>query len=50
MKGDKLRAVILTPTRELALQIYKHMSSIGRSSEVGVVLVVGGLSVEKQIR
>jgi len=50
VKGDKLRAVILTPTRELALQIYKHVSSIGRSSEVGVVLVVGGLSVEKQIR
>ena len=48
-KGDKLRAVVLTPTRELALQIYKHILAVA-GGQVGVVVVVGGLSVEKQIR
>ena len=51
-RGDKLRAVVLTHTRELALQVYKHISALSECGEspVGVVVVVGGLSVEKQIR
>jgi len=51
-RGDKLRAVVLTPTRELALQVYKHIAAISECGEspVGVMVVVGGLSVEKQIR
>ena len=49
-RGDKLRAVVLTPTRELALQIHKHLARVGGCGGVGVVVVVGGLSVDKQIR
>ena len=51
-RGDKLRAVVLTPPRELALQVYKHISALSECGEspVGVMVVVGGLSVEKQIR
>ena len=36
--------------RNLSGQVYKHVSSIGSGAGVGVVVVVGGLSVEKQVR
>ena len=36
--------------RKLSAQVYKHVSSIGSGAGVGVVVVVGGLSVEKQVR
>ena len=49
-KGDRLRALIVTPTRELAIQIQNHLASIASSTGVGVVTVVGGMSVEKQLR
>jgi len=50
VRGDKLRALIVTPTRELAIQIQNHLLSIATSTGVGVVTVVGGMSVEKQLR
>jgi len=50
VRGDKLRALIVTPTRELAIQIQNHLVSIATSTGVGVVTVVGGMSVEKQLR
>ena len=49
-QGDSLRALIVTPTRELAIQIQNHLASIASSTGVGVVTVVGGMSVEKQLR
>jgi len=49
-QGDRLRALIVTPTRELAIQIQNHLASIASSTGVGVVTVVGGMSVEKQLR
>merc|ERR1712025_556431 len=49
-KGDKLRAIILTPTRELAMQVRDHMAAAAKYAGVRVAVVVGGLSVEKQIR
>ena len=48
--GDKLRALVLTPTRELAMQIYSHLTAVAKYTGVGVAVVVGGLSVEKQLR
>jgi len=49
-KGDKLRALILTPTRELAMQVHKHLVVAAKHTGVRVAVVVGGLSVEKQVR
>lgn len=49
-RGDKLRGVILTPTRELAVQITKHLQVLAGAAGLGVAVVVGGLSAEKQIR
>jgi len=49
-KGDKLRALILTPTRELAMQVTNHLVVAAKHTGVRVAVVVGGLSVEKQVR
>ena len=43
-------ALILTPTRELALQVQSHLLAAGRYSAVSVVTLTGGLSREKQLR
>jgi len=49
-KGDKLRALVLTPTRELAMQVHSHLVVAAKHTGVRVAVVVGGLSVEKQVR
>ena len=45
-----LRALILCPTRELALQVAKDMSAAARTLCVRVVALVGGISPQKQAR
>ncbi|KAI9922145.1 hypothetical protein PsorP6_000200 [Peronosclerospora sorghi] len=44
------KALILTPTRELALQIQHHLEKMVHHREIGVVTLVGGMSVQKQRR
>jgi len=48
--GGQLQALILTPTRELAIQVRDHLVVAAKHTNVGVAVVVGGMSVEKQIR
>ncbi|CAG0883927.1 unnamed protein product [Cyprideis torosa] len=43
-------ALILTPTRELALQIKNHILQVAKYTHVKVACIVGGLSKEKQER
>ncbi len=43
-----LRALILAPTRELAIQIYKDAMEIGDNTEFRTVLAYGGTDYEKQ--
>ncbi|KAK6914186.1 DEAD/DEAH box helicase domain [Dillenia turbinata] len=45
-----LRALIITPTRELALQITDHLMAVAKGINITVVPVVGGMSTEKQER
>uniref|UniRef100_A0A803Q4E7 DEAD-box ATP-dependent RNA helicase 13 n=1 Tax=Cannabis sativa TaxID=3483 RepID=A0A803Q4E7_CANSA len=45
-----LRALIITPTRELALQVTDHLKAIGKDTNMRVVPIVGGMSSEKQAR
>ncbi|XP_055813766.1 DEAD-box ATP-dependent RNA helicase 13 [Solanum dulcamara] len=45
-----LRALIITPTRELALQVTDHLKEAARHSNFRVVPIVGGMSSEKQER
>ncbi len=44
------RAVILSPTRELALQIEKDALDIGKYAGLHVVSLVGGVDYDKQIK
>ena len=45
-----LRALILTPTRELAVQIERSILSYGRFTNLKVLSVYGGVSISTQIR
>lgn len=47
---DFLQALILTPTRELALQIKRHIDIVSKYTGVKVVVIVGGLAEQKQER
>ncbi|KAL1459750.1 hypothetical protein WDU94_011705 [Cyamophila willieti] len=49
-KRNKLYALILTPTRELAIQVQNHILDAAKYTPVKVACVVGGMSTEKQIR
>lgn len=44
------KALILTPTRELALQIHQHLEKMVRHREIGIVTLVGGMAIQKQHR
>ncbi|KAK4425372.1 DEAD-box ATP-dependent RNA helicase 13 [Sesamum alatum] len=45
-----LRALIVTPTRELALQVSDHLKAVALGTNIRVVPIVGGMSTEKQER
>lgn len=46
----KLYSLILTPTRELAQQIYKHLKAIAKYTQVTIACIIGGLAQVKQER
>ena len=46
----KIKAIILTPTRELAIQVNDEMNRIAKFSNIRVTPVYGGSSIENQIR
>ncbi|RDX93054.1 DEAD-box ATP-dependent RNA helicase 13 [Mucuna pruriens] len=45
-----LRALIITPTRELALQVADHLKAVAKYINVRVTPIVGGILAEKQER
>ncbi|KAM7293060.1 ATP-dependent RNA helicase DDX24 [Ixodes scapularis] len=45
-----LQALVLTPTRELAIQVKQHLQAAAKYTGIGVVNVIGGLSADKQLR
>src|SRR5262249_24962569 len=49
-KGAGLRALVLTPTRELALQIDTNLRAYGRHLSLRSAVVVGGVSMNGQIQ
>ena len=48
--GNKPQALILSPTRELAIQIDEAFSRIGAGSGIRSAVVVGGMSESKQLQ
>lgn len=49
-KSKLPQALILSPTRELAMQIYEELQRIGKYNGSRMVCVYGGSDIEKQIR
>ncbi|CAM6088553.1 unnamed protein product [Calypogeia fissa] len=49
-KQGPLRALIISPTRELALQICEHLKAAAKWTNVRVVPIVGGIATQKQQR
>jgi ATP-dependent RNA helicase DeaD len=45
----KVQALILTPTRELALQVARELESLGKNRGVRVVAIYGGAPMPKQV-
>ncbi|MGZ8161794.1 MAG: DEAD/DEAH box helicase [Methylobacter sp.] len=49
-KPRKVRALILTPTRELAAQVYESVKTYGKHLPLIAEAIVGGASINMQIR
>lgn len=49
-KGDYISSIILTPTRELAIQIYEELNKLSKYEKVKVLPIYGGDSISKQIK
>ncbi|CAG8518190.1 9584_t:CDS:10 [Acaulospora morrowiae] len=49
VKGQ-LTGLILTPTRELAIQIKEHLINMSKSGAIKIIAVVGGMAIQKQKR
>ncbi|KAI7875570.1 P-loop containing nucleoside triphosphate hydrolase protein [Lichtheimia hyalospora FSU 10163] len=47
---SRLYGLILTPTRELAMQVKDHIVNIAKFSKIKVAAIVGGMSIDKQQR
>jgi ATP-dependent RNA helicase DeaD len=48
--GDRVRALVLVPTRELAMQVAEALHKYGRLLEIRVLPVFGGQSIGLQLR
>ena len=48
-KGKKIRALIISPTRELAVQIQQNFKTYAQFSNLRSLVVFGGASIEPQI-
>lgn len=49
-KTDAIGAIVLTPTRELAIQVYEELNKLSKYDKVNVLAVYGGDSISRQIR
>lgn len=50
IRGGKTQALIMCPTRELAVQVAKEIAFLGRGMGIAVVPVYGGQSIDVQFR
>ena len=50
LRAGSVQALILTPTRELAIQVSEEISSLKDSSGLQVIPVYGGQSIDQQLR
>jgi ATP-dependent RNA helicase DeaD len=48
-RREEIQAVVLTPTRELAVQVAEEVGEIGRGRGIRVVTIYGGDSMDRQL-
>ncbi len=48
-KGKKIRALIISPTRELAIQISQNFKTYSKHTNLRTMVIFGGASIEPQI-
>lgn len=49
-RGKNIEALIMSPTRELAVQVAEEISNIGKTKHVRVLPVYGGQPIERQLK
>lgn len=49
-KSNKVQALVLTPTRELAIQVAEEINSLKGKKKLRIVPIYGGQSIELQLR
>ncbi|KAM3871370.1 ATP-dependent RNA helicase DDX24 [Diretmus argenteus] len=49
-QSQPLLGLVLTPTRELAVQVKHHIDAVAKFTDIRTAIVVGGMSQQKQIR
>ncbi|AQS59300.1 DEAD/DEAH box helicase [Desulforamulus ferrireducens] len=49
-RNRDVQALIITPTRELAIQVAEEIGKIGRFCRIRVIPIYGGQSIDRQIR
>lgn len=47
-QGDSPRALIVAPTRELVMQVYENILSLGKYTDIRTVCLYGGIGPKKQ--
>ena len=50
ISGTGVLGLVLTPTRELALQVLNHLQAVAKHTDVNFVALVGGMATQKQER
>lgn len=48
--SEKIQAIVLTPTRELAIQVAEELNRIGNHAGVNTLPIYGGQEIERQIK
>lgn len=48
-KGKKIKALVVSPTRELAIQIGQNFKTYGKNTNLRTTVIFGGTSIEPQI-
>lgn len=49
-ESKKVKSIILAPTRELAIQVYKELTTISKYTKFRLLPVYGGDSIDRQIK
>ena len=49
-RGKKVQALILVPTRELAVQVAEEINSLKGKKHLGIIAIYGGQSMDQQLR